>query len=69
MRHRVVRMLLAAVVDCDPALGLAVWAKDANEAISLAAPVSPDAVLLGVEMPGGGGSRAACTSASERARN
>lgn len=55
----VMRMLLTAVVNNDPALELAAAAEDATQAIALAQEHAPDVVLLDVEMPGGGGAHAA----------
>src|SRR4051794_27547500 len=53
------RMLLSAVVSSDESLELVGQAEDADQAISLAAALLPDVALLAVEMPGGGGLRAA----------
>lgn len=55
----VMRMLLSAVVNTDPALELVGAAEDAPQAIELAQAHNPDVVLLDVEMPGGGGPHAA----------
>lgn len=55
----VMRMLLTAVVDNDPALELVGAAEDAPQAVELAQQHGPDVVLLDVEMPGGGGPHAA----------
>jgi len=55
----VMRMLLSAVINADPALELVAAAEDATQAIALAAEHTPDVVLLDVEMPGGGGPHAA----------
>ncbi len=55
----VMRMLLGAIVGSDPGLELVAEAVDADEAIALAAQHHPDVALLDVEMPGGGGVRAA----------
>ncbi len=55
----VMRMLLSAVANSDPELELVAQAQDADEAIALAAQHRPDVALLDVEMPGGGGLRAA----------
>ena len=55
----VMRMLLTAVVNSDPALELVGAAEDATQAIELARAHTPDVVLLDVEMPGGGGPHAA----------
>ena len=55
----VMRMLLGAIARSDPVLELVAEAEDADEAIALAAEHRPDVVLLDVEMPGGGGLRAA----------
>jgi DNA-binding NarL/FixJ family response regulator len=55
----VMRMLLGAIVRSDPSIELVAEAEDADEAIALAAERRPDVALLDVEMPGGGGLRAA----------
>ena len=55
----VMRMLLSAVINADPALELVAAAEDATQAIALAGEHTPDVVLLDVEMPGGGGPHAA----------
>lgn len=55
----VMRMLLGAVVRADPSIELVAEAEDADQAIELAASTRPDVALLDVEMPGGGGPRAA----------
>ena len=55
----VMRMLLGAIARADPGLELVAEAQDADEAIALAVEHTPDVVLLDVEMPGGGGLRAA----------
>ena len=55
----VMRMLLGAIARGDPGLELVAEAADADEAIALAVEHRPDVVLLDVEMPGGGGLRAA----------
>ena len=55
----VMRMILGAVVRGDPDLELIAEAQDADEAIALAATHRPDVALLDIEMPGGGGVRAA----------
>ena len=55
----VMRMLLGAIARSDPVLELVAEAADADEAIALAVEHRPDVVLLDVEMPGGGGLRAA----------
>src|SRR5215207_6347276 len=55
----VMRMLLGAIARGDPALELVAEAGDADEAIALAGEHRPDVVLLDIEMPGGGGLRAA----------
>ena len=55
----VMRMLLSAVVNGDEELELVGQAEDAEQAIDLAASLQPDVALLDVEMPGGGGLRAA----------
>ena len=55
----VMRMLLGAIARDAAALELVAEAQDADEAIALAVEHTPDVVLLDVEMPGGGGLRAA----------
>ena len=55
----VMRALLGAIVGSDPGLELVAQAVDADEAIALAVEHHPDVALLDVEMPGGGGVRAA----------
>jgi DNA-binding NarL/FixJ family response regulator len=55
----VMRMVLGAIVRADPDIELVAEAEDADQAISLAAQHRPDVALLDVEMPGGGGLRAA----------
>jgi DNA-binding NarL/FixJ family response regulator len=55
----VMRLLLGAIVRADPELELVAEAHDADEAIALAAEHRPHVALLDVEMPGGGGLRAA----------
>jgi DNA-binding NarL/FixJ family response regulator len=52
-----IRGLLAAFVSSDPTFKLVGVAADADEAIALAGEEKPDAVLLDVSMPGGGGLR------------
>ncbi len=55
----IMRKLLGAIARSDPALELVAEAADADEAIALAVEHRPDVVLLDIEMPGGGGVRAA----------
>jgi DNA-binding NarL/FixJ family response regulator len=55
----VLRMLVGAIIARAPELELAGEASDADEAIAAAGRLQPDVVLLDVEMPGGGGPRAA----------
>jgi DNA-binding NarL/FixJ family response regulator len=55
----VMRMLLGAIVRADPGLELVAEAEDAQQAIALADRHEPDIALLDVEMPEGGGLRAA----------
>jgi DNA-binding NarL/FixJ family response regulator len=55
----VMRMLLGAIARGDPVLELVAEAGDADEAIAMAVEHRPDVVLLDIEMPGGGGLRAA----------
>ncbi len=52
-----IRGLLAAFVSSDPAFKLVGVAADADEAIALATQHQPNAALLDVSMPGGGGLR------------
>jgi DNA-binding NarL/FixJ family response regulator len=53
-----VRGLLETYVKGEPALSLVGAAADADQAIALAAEYKPDAAILDVGMPGGGGVRA-----------
>jgi diguanylate cyclase (GGDEF)-like protein len=53
------RMLLGAIVKREPGFELVGEAEDAGQAIELALRRRPDVVLLDVDMPGGGGARAA----------
>jgi DNA-binding NarL/FixJ family response regulator len=55
----VMRMLLGAIARGDPGLELVAEAEDTDQAIAFALECRPDVVLLDVEMPGGGGLRAA----------
>jgi EAL domain-containing protein (putative c-di-GMP-specific phosphodiesterase class I)/DNA-binding NarL/FixJ family response regulator len=50
---------MSQLVSTDPVIDLIGTARDAGEAIDLAALHTPDVALLDVRMPGGGGSRAA----------
>ena len=52
-----IRGLLAAFVSSDPAFKLVAVASDADEAIALAREHKPEAALVDVAMPGGGGLR------------
>jgi DNA-binding NarL/FixJ family response regulator len=52
-----IRGLLAAFVSSDPSFKLVGVAADADEAIAIASDHKPDAALLDVSMPGGGGLR------------
>jgi two-component system chemotaxis response regulator CheY len=53
------RLMLGAIVKREPGFDLVGEAADANQAIDLALRRRPDVVLLDVDMPGGGGARAA----------
>ncbi len=53
------RLMLGAIVKREPGFELVGEAADANQAIELALRRRPDVVLLDVDMPGGGGARAA----------
>jgi DNA-binding NarL/FixJ family response regulator len=53
------RLMLAAIVKREPGFELVGEAADAGQAIELALRRRPDVVLLDVDMPGGGGPRAA----------
>jgi diguanylate cyclase (GGDEF)-like protein len=55
----VVRLTLCAIVEREDGLDLVGQAENADEAIEMAARRRPDVVLLDVNMPGGGGLRAA----------
>jgi diguanylate cyclase (GGDEF)-like protein len=54
-----VRFTIAALIEREPGLELICEAEDAEQAIEMAARRRPDVVLLDVNMPGGGGLRAA----------
>ena len=53
------RLMLGAIVKREPGFELVGEAEDATGAIELALRRRPDVVLLDVDMPGGGGARAA----------
>jgi CheY-like chemotaxis protein len=53
------RLMLGAIVKREPGFELVGEAEDATQAIELALRRRPDVVLLDVDMPGGGGARAA----------
>ena len=53
------RALLTEILEDDPSVELVGTAKDAEEAIQLAAKVRPDVAILDWHMPEGGGARAA----------
>jgi CheY-like chemotaxis protein len=53
------RLMLGAIVKREPGFELVGEAEDATSAIELALRRRPDVVLLDVDMPGGGGARAA----------
>ena len=55
----VARLMLGAIVKREPGLELVGEAEDAAQAVELALRRRPDVVLLDVDMPGGGGARAA----------
>jgi len=55
----VARSLISAFVRDDPSLELVGVAKDTNEAIALTTEQHPDVAVLDLDMPGGGGWRAA----------
>jgi two-component system chemotaxis response regulator CheY len=55
----VIRMLLSAIAEHEPTVDLVGTARDADEAIALAQRTRPDVVVLGLQMPGGGGVHAA----------
>jgi diguanylate cyclase (GGDEF)-like protein len=55
----VTRLMLGAIVNREPGFELVGEAEDAGQAIELALLRRPDVVLLDVDMPGGGGARAA----------
>jgi DNA-binding NarL/FixJ family response regulator len=54
-----VRTLLSALVASEPTMQLAGTASDTGEAIQIAAETEPDVALLDLDMPGGGGFKAA----------
>jgi diguanylate cyclase (GGDEF)-like protein len=54
-----IRLTMAALIEREPGLELVGQAEDADQAIEMAARRRPDVVLLDVNMPGGGGLRAA----------
>ena len=53
------RLMIGAIVKREPGFELVGEAEDANQAVELALRRRPDVVLLDVDMPGGGGARAA----------
>ena len=53
------RLMLGAIVKREPGFELVGEAEDAGQAVELALRRRPDVVLLDVDMPGGGGARAA----------
>jgi DNA-binding NarL/FixJ family response regulator len=53
------RLMLAGLITSEPSLGLAGTAADTGEAIKVAEESKPDVVLLDLDMPGGGGFKAA----------
>ena len=53
------RLMIGAIVKREPGFELVGEAKDAGQAVELALRRRPDVVLLDVDMPGGGGARAA----------
>jgi DNA-binding NarL/FixJ family response regulator len=53
------RLMLAAILKREPGFDLVGEAEDATSAVELALRRRPDVVLLDVDMPGGGGARAA----------
>jgi DNA-binding NarL/FixJ family response regulator len=55
----VMRSALCDLIESVPGLELVGWAEDADSAAERAAQTQPDAVLVDVRMPGGGGPRAA----------
>ncbi|MEA2319594.1 MAG: hypothetical protein QOD44_3783 [Solirubrobacteraceae bacterium] len=55
----VIRTLLSAIAEHEPTVDLVGTARDADEAIALAQRTRPDVVVLGAQMPGGGGVHAA----------
>ena len=60
------RALLTEILDDDPSVDLVGTAKDAEEAIQLAAKVRPDVAILDWHLPEGGGARAARVITEER---
>ncbi len=57
--HAELRGALAAIIDSDPELELVAVAEDSEEAVELARRLHPEVALVDVQMPGGGGPRAA----------
>ena len=53
------RLMIGAIVKREPGFELVGEAEDAGQAVELALRRRPDVVLLDVDMPGGGGARAA----------
>jgi len=54
-----IRTMLGALISSEPSLELAGTARDTSEAVALAAAQHPDVALLDLDMPGGGGYKAA----------
>jgi DNA-binding NarL/FixJ family response regulator len=54
-----VRTMLSALIAAEPTLELAGSASDTGEAVQIAAKTQPDVALLDLDMPGGGGFKAA----------
>ena len=62
------RTMLSALITTEPEFQLAGTASDTGEAIRVAADTKPDVALLDLDMPGGGGFKAAEEIAGQSAR-